>query len=138
MSVVIEPDPDDRYITINVEGYPEEVLNEHQGIRFAAYDSGGLFIGGGTSRSELDSVLGQLRVIDERRGLIKGAEKRAFATRLSDLVERTVASGEGQRAAVRLVDSEILVADLPEGAAYPEADDLEWFSDDEPEPGLTI
>lgn len=137
MSVVIEPDPDDRYITINIDGDPEEVLNEHQGIRFAVYDSGGLFIGSGSSRNELDSVLCQLRVIDERRGMIQFAEKEATAKRLSDLVERTVARGV-QRTAVRLVDSEILVADLPEGDAYPEANDLEWRSDDDPEPGLII
>lgn len=60
MTVVIEADPDDQYLTINLDGEPEEVLNEHQGIRFAVYDSDGLLVGSGTSREELDTALGQL------------------------------------------------------------------------------
>ncbi|MBD8687234.1 MULTISPECIES: hypothetical protein [unclassified Rhizobium] len=138
MTVVIEADPDDQYLTINLDGEPEEVLNEHQGIRFAVYDSDGLLIGSGTSREELDTALGQLRVIDERRGLIKGAEKKAIAERLANLTERIVAHGEVPRTAVLIVANEPIIADLPEDGSYPEPKDLEWRSDDDPEPGMMI
>ncbi|MBD9597161.1 hypothetical protein IB270_30460 [Ensifer sp. ENS05] len=138
MTVVIRPDPRDRFIMIWVEGRPTEAVNQHQDIAFEVYTSDGRLLASGTTRAGLDKALGGLRVFNDRIALKDAALKNENIRRAADMIEAAAAADEGAKLAVRATEEGIDVAAIPDGNNAPEPDDLDWQADDRPSAALML
>ncbi|MBY5511852.1 hypothetical protein [Rhizobium leguminosarum] len=139
MSVVVRPDPDDKFIKIAINGELVDATNEHQDFEFEVYADDGTPIGTEKKgREAFDKALGALRVFNDRQIMRAAGIKEDLIRRTSNLTESYAASGENSNIAVRIQDTDIEFAVYDFGIEHPDPEELEWRPDDDPDTTFVI
>lgn len=127
MNIRIQPDPDDKFMIINVDGSLTAVENPHQDIDFSVYTAGGRLLKSGKSADELHKALAELKVIENLDHLEE----------LQERIEAHLAAEENKTIAARSLGNTLEIADYPDSQDLTISEsELEWVKSGQAIPNI--